>query len=88
MSESKLMNTLRRGLERAHRKRGELAEISKAAGLSKSTVIKVKDGNTPGILAPNLEKLWCVLADRGHLDRTFEFPMEPSVSGEGDKNAA
>jgi len=73
MAESKLVQTLVVGLQRAQRKRGQLTEIAKEAGVSRSTLVKVLAGDNDWIKAPNLERIYCALVRRGHLGTTFEF---------------
>lgn len=80
MSDSKLVTTLLEGFEKARKQRGEITAIADETGLSTSTITKVLSGSTPGITAPNLERLWCALARRGHITPDFRFPVEPIVT--------
>lgn len=80
MSDSKLVTTLLEGFEQARKQRGEITAIAEETGLSPSTITKFLSGATPGITAPNLERLWCALARRGHITPSFTFPVDPILS--------
>lgn len=88
MSKSKMMEALRDGLKSAHKQRGRVTEIAQEAGLSPSTVMKVKDGVTRGITTPNFERLWLILAADGHVSKTFDFTDKPIESGSKKKRVA
>lgn len=76
MHNDDLMEELRRALKEAHKERGKLAQVAEKTGLSYSMLMKVKNGETPSILTDNLQTLWCVLSDSGHLTNTFRFPVK------------
>jgi len=50
--------------------------------------LKVKAGSTQNIYAPNLERLWVALYDRGHLPSTFAFPVDTSMAETPENTAA
>jgi len=85
--ESKLVAALASGLRRAHKLR-QIPAIAKEAGLSESTVLKVKSGSTQNVYAPNLERLWVALYERGHVPAEFVFPVDNSMAETPENTAA
>lgn len=72
---SKLVQTLVAGLKKAQQVPGQWTEIAEESGVSRSTIVKLAAGDNDKVKAPNLERIYCALVRRGHLNRTFVFDV-------------
>lgn len=70
---SKHIKILVDGLKAAQQTPREWTEIASASGISRSTIVKIAAGENTGIKIVTFEKLYEVLAHRGHLDSTFVY---------------
>jgi DNA-binding Xre family transcriptional regulator len=71
--QSKLIDNLVAGLKKAQKHRCQLTEIAEETGVSRSVLIKVMAEEKYNITSRRLERIYCALIRRGHLEPTFEF---------------